>query len=109
MRATGDRPRFPACVPFSSTPKLNPPPLAPSPPAPTPPPAPAPASFPIAVWDTAGQERFRTITSSYYRGAGGVLLAFDLTSRATMDNVPRWLEQVQVSSAGQQHPVVPSA
>uniref|UniRef100_A0A4W5P798 Uncharacterized protein n=1 Tax=Hucho hucho TaxID=62062 RepID=A0A4W5P798_9TELE len=23
----------------------------------------------LQIWDTAGQERFRTITSSYYRGA----------------------------------------
>ena len=28
----------------------------------------------LSIWDTAGQERFRTITSSYYRGAQGVIL-----------------------------------
>lgn len=28
----------------------------------------------ITIWDTAGQERFRTLTSSYYRGAHGVVL-----------------------------------
>lgn len=27
-------------------------------------------------WDTAGQERFRTITSSYYRGAHGIIVSF---------------------------------
>ena len=25
----------------------------------------------VTIWDTAGQERFRTLTSSYYRGAQG--------------------------------------
>ena len=27
----------------------------------------------LTIWDTAGQERFRTLTSSYYRGAHGVV------------------------------------
>lgn len=28
----------------------------------------------VTIWDTAGQERFRTLTSSYYRGAQGIVL-----------------------------------
>ena len=28
----------------------------------------------MTIWDTAGQERFRTLTSSYYRGAQGIIL-----------------------------------
>ena len=27
----------------------------------------------LTIWDTAGQERFRTLTSSYYRGAHGII------------------------------------
>ena len=27
----------------------------------------------LTIWDTAGQERFRTLTSSYYRGAQGII------------------------------------
>ena len=30
------------------------------------------------MWDTAGQERFRAVTRSYYRGAAGALLVFDV-------------------------------
>lgn len=41
----------------------------------------------MQMWDTAGQERFRTITCSYYRGAHGVLLAFDLTDRESFRHV----------------------
>ena len=34
-----------------------------------------------AGWDTAGTESFRSITRSYYRGAAGCLLVYDVTSR----------------------------
>lgn len=32
-------------------------------------------------WDTAGQERFRNITTSYYKGADGVVLVYDVTNK----------------------------
>lgn len=34
----------------------------------------------IHIWDTAGTERFKSITKSYYRGALGAIVVFDLTS-----------------------------
>lgn len=43
------------------------------------------------LWDTAGQERFRSVTRSYYRGAAGAILVYDVTSRASFTNLSRWL------------------
>ncbi|KAJ1981573.1 ras GTPase [Dimargaris xerosporica] len=45
-------------------------------------------------WDTAGQERFRTITSSYYRGAHGIIVVYDVTDNDTFSNVKQWLQEI---------------
>ncbi|PWA78030.1 Ran GTPase [Artemisia annua] len=47
------------------------------------------------IWDTAGQERYRAITSAYYRGAVGALLVYDVTRRATFENIGRWLKELK--------------
>ena len=44
----------------------------------------------LQIWDTAGQERFRTITSSYYRGAHGIIVVYDVTDQDTFSNVKTW-------------------
>lgn len=52
----------------------------------------------LTVWDTAGQERFRTLTSSYYRGAQGVIMVYDVTRRDSFDNLDHWLKEVKLYS-----------
>ncbi|TYZ59772.1 hypothetical protein PybrP1_007655 [[Pythium] brassicae (nom. inval.)] len=47
------------------------------------------------IWDTAGQERFRTITTSYFRGAQGILLVYDVTDRASFQSIRNWVGQIQ--------------
>ncbi|KEH26931.1 putative small GTPase superfamily, P-loop containing nucleoside triphosphate hydrolase [Medicago truncatula] len=47
------------------------------------------------IWDTAGQERFRAITSSYYRGALGAMLVYDITRIITFVNIKKWLHELR--------------
>lgn len=47
----------------------------------------------LALWDTAGQERFRTLTSSYYRGAQGIIFVYDVCEPETFENVRQWIRE----------------
>ncbi len=47
----------------------------------------------MQIWDTAGQERFRTITSSYYRGAHAMLIVYDITDLESFNNVKMWIAE----------------
>lgn len=52
----------------------------------------------LQIWDTAGQESFRSITRSYYRGAAGALLVYDITRRDTFNHLASWLEDAREHS-----------
>jgi small GTP-binding protein len=41
----------------------------------------------VQVWDTAGQEQFHQITTSYYKGAKGIMLVFDVCDKKSQENV----------------------
>jgi len=49
----------------------------------------------LQCWDTAGTESFRSITRSYYRGAAGCLLVYDVTSRNSFNSARSWLADVR--------------
>ncbi|ESO82098.1 hypothetical protein LOTGIDRAFT_237171 [Lottia gigantea] len=52
----------------------------------------------LAIWDTAGQERFRTLTPSYYRGAQGVILVYDVCSKQSFSKLDAWLNELETFS-----------
>lgn len=52
-------------------------------------------SVKLQIWDTAGQERYRSVTRSYYRGAAGCCIVYDITKRQSFESVPQWLEDVR--------------
>jgi len=45
----------------------------------------------LQIWDTAGQERYRSVTRSYYRGAAGAIITYDITNRETYNHLVNWL------------------
>jgi len=49
----------------------------------------------IQVWDTAGHEAFQSITRTYYRGAAGALLVYDITRRDTYVHLVKWLSELK--------------
>jgi Ras-related protein Rab-2A len=53
----------------------------------------------LQIWDTAGQESFRSITRSYYRGAAGALLVYDITRRETFAQLEKWLNEARENAS----------
>ncbi|KAJ8609560.1 hypothetical protein CTAYLR_006040 [Chrysophaeum taylorii] len=49
----------------------------------------------LQIWDTAGQERFRTITVSYFKGAHGIILVYDVSERDSFQNIQHWVHQIR--------------
>ena len=53
----------------------------------------------MQIWDTAGQERFNNIIASYYRGAHGILLIYDVTDKDSFKNLNNWLIEIEKNAS----------
>ena len=54
----------------------------------------------LQIWDTAGQERFKTITPTYYKGADGIIIVFDVTKLESFENIEKWFEEIDIHTNG---------
>ncbi|KAL7712709.1 Rab family GTPase [Entamoeba marina] len=53
------------------------------------------SSHEIAIWDTAGQEKYHSLVSMYLRNAVGALIVFDVTSKASFEDVRFWYDKIK--------------
>lgn len=59
----------------------------------------------LSIWDIGGQQRFEFIRSTFYQGAAGTLLVFDLTREQTYQETRKWLTEIR-QFAGENIPFV---
>ncbi|CAI9619248.1 unnamed protein product, partial [Staurois parvus] len=59
----------------------------------------------LQIWDTAGQERFHTLSVSYFRGAQGFVLVYDITNTSSFENISLWMKDIKMK-AGEEVEVV---
>ncbi|MHA2180792.1 MAG: Rab family GTPase [Promethearchaeota archaeon] len=48
----------------------------------------------LHIWDIGGQERFKFLHRSFYEGASGALLVFDLSRQNTFPTMKTWLSEM---------------
>ena len=51
----------------------------------------------LQIWDTAGQERYKSITSTYYKGAKGAFVVYDITKMKTFKNLDKWITELKAN------------
>lgn len=51
----------------------------------------------LHIWDTAGQETFRSVARSYYRGANGCIVVYDITNRDSFEVLDSFLQEAKAN------------
>lgn len=49
----------------------------------------------LTIWDIGGQKQFEFVRSTFYKGASGILVVFDLTREETYDEIKNWLTEIR--------------
>jgi len=45
----------------------------------------------LQIWDTAGKEKFKNLTSTYYKGALGIIIVYDVSDAESFKNIEFWV------------------
>lgn len=48
----------------------------------------------LSIWDIGCQQRFEFIRSTFYKGAAGIILFFDLTKEESFIEVRKWFSEI---------------
>ena len=49
----------------------------------------------LQMWDTAGQEKYKGLIPSYVRNSSIVFLVYDIASKISFDNIPKWINFIR--------------
>ena len=49
----------------------------------------------LQMWDTAGQEKYKGLIPSYVRNSSIVFLVYDIASKVSFDNIPKWINFIR--------------
>ncbi len=60
----------------------------------------------LQIWDIAGQQSFELVTKTYYDGAKGAILVYDVTRETTFLNLPNWIKKLIQYNRHQRIPLV---
>ena len=61
----------------------------------------------IKLWDTAGQEKYKSLTKSFFRGAEGVILVYDITNLESFTDLKLWINSIK-ENLGEEKESIPS-
>lgn len=64
-----------------------------------------PVAVKMMIWDLAGQDIFKHLRASFYEGAKGLVMMFDVTREETFDTIPKWIKEA-IGHVGETVPYV---
>ncbi len=59
----------------------------------------------LVIWDMAGQDVFKELRKSFYDGATGLVLMFDIARKESFSQLPIWLREA-MENIGKEVPIV---